>query len=225
MWMPCVMRLSLGVVITLALGGCSIPFSWPVSSPRMPPVTVEAPSTRPPDPSPGTRPTTAPPEPLPGSLAYLDHQNGFRDLTFGEPPTPSMVPTNEVGAKQYYTRPDDDLSSGEAHIHQLMYGFYKHRLQTVIIQTKGAANSRAFLEGLRHAYGPGVQPDLSQPRYTWRGSQVSVSYREDVSTDDAEIWFHSLPLMDEERADQQAPAKNPRGTSRGAFGGSRMGAP
>jgi hypothetical protein len=227
MRMSGIMRLSMGIVIIVALAACGIPvpFSLPGSSPQGPPVTAKAPSTRPSEPAAGTQPTTAPPEPEPGSLAYLDAHNGFRDLTFGEPPTPRMVLTNEVGAKQYYTRLDEDLSLGDAQLEQLIYGFYKERLQTVILQTKGAANSRACLEALQHLYGLGAQPDPSRLRYTWRGSQVSVSYQEDGRTHDAEIWFHSLPLRDEERADQQAPAKSPKGPSQGTARDSRRGAP
>ncbi len=227
MRMSGVIRLSMGVLVTVALGACGlpVPFSLPGSSPQRPPVTAKAPSTRPPEPASGIQPTTVAPEPEPGSLAYLDAHNGFRELTFGEPPAPSMVLANEVGAKQYYTRPDDNLSLGAAHLEPLLYGFYKQRLQTVLIQTKGAANSHAIFEELQRAYGPGTQPDPSQPRYTWRGRRVSVSYQENASTHDAEIWFHSLPVMDEERADQHTPAKSPKGSSQGAARDSRRGAP
>src|SRR5215813_13627171 len=40
--------------------------------------------------------------PPPGSLAYLDAKNGFRDLTFGDPPPAGMLPVEEDGDTRVY---------------------------------------------------------------------------------------------------------------------------
>jgi hypothetical protein len=193
-------RLSVGVLLMMPLWSCTItqPAASPVSTAQLASVTAEATATRPPDPSAGIQPTTVPQELSPGSLDDLDSKNGFRDLTFGDPPTNSMVLKDEAGEKKYYTRPEDDLSIGGARADQVIYGFAKNRLSTILIQTKGLTNSRALLEVLRHAYGPGSQSDPSLPRYTWRGSRVSVSYNENTRTHDADTWFHPVPVNEEE---------------------------
>jgi hypothetical protein len=211
------MRLSVGVLLMIPLWSCTVdlPSSSPVSTARLGPVSAEDASARPPVPSAGAQPTTAPQEPSPGSLAYLDFKNSFRDLKFGDRPTNSMVLKDDAGDKKYYTRPEDDLSMGGARVDQVIYGFSKDRLSTILIQTKGLSNSRAVLEVLRRTYGPGSQPDPSLPRYSWRGSQMSVSYNENARTHDADTWFHPMPVKEEEstgaeNASQKAKPQSPR---------------
>jgi hypothetical protein len=210
------LRLSVGVLVMILLRSCTInlPPSSPASTVRPGPVTAEAASTRPPDPAAGAQPTAMPQQPSPGSLADLDVKDGFRDLKFGDPPTSSMVLKDDAGEKKYYTRPEDDLSIGGARVDQLIYGFSKNRLSTILIRTKGLSNSRALLEVLRQTYGPGMQPDPSLPRYSWRGRQVSVSYNESAVTHDADTWLHHVPVQEAEStgaedANQRAKPRSP----------------
>jgi hypothetical protein len=146
-------------------------------------------------------------EPSQGSLAYLDHKNGFRDLKFGDPPRAEMVLKEESGDSKYYARPTDDLSIGGAHLSQLVYGFYKNRLQVVRMTTKGIVNAQALLEVLRQAYGPPSQPNQFMKRYRWQGSKVIISYDENSIRHDADVWFFSQPLIAEQEADQKSKAK------------------
>jgi hypothetical protein len=151
--------------------------------------------------------TRLPPvEPSPGSLAYLDFKNGFRDLKFHDPPTPDMVLTEDTGDLKMYVRPNDELGIGEATAKRIDYFFYKGRLSTVHFATKGFTNSRNVLEVLRQAYGIGERPNRFMYRYLWSGSHVRVSYDQNSITDDADVWFYSIPLLNEERTDQKAKA-------------------
>ena len=62
----------------------------------------------------------APPgAPRPGSLAYRDVTNGFRDLTFGDEPTPDMRRTERTGDTTLYRRPWDELTWGGAGLRDL----------------------------------------------------------------------------------------------------------
>ena len=209
-----VVTLGVGVLLLGPLWSSTIhgPVASPLATARRAPVTAEAAATRAGDPSTEAHPPAVSQEPAPGSLASLDGQNGFRDLHFGDPPTSGMVLTSEAGDKTYYTRPDDDLSIDGAHVDRLIYGFSHRRLSIILLQTKGLAESRALLEMLRHAYGPGAQPDSSQPRYSWRGSRVSVSYHEDAKTHDAETWFRQVPMP--AGANQEAKPAKPIGRPR-----------
>jgi hypothetical protein len=158
-------------------------------------------------PSAAIEPSRPPLEPSPGSLAYLDFKNGFRDLKFGDSPTNDMVLKEDGGDSKYYFRPRDELTIGRAHMDRLVYGFYKNRLAAVLINTKGLWNSRALLDVLRQAYGYGSQPNEFMQRYTWRSARVIISYDGNSITRDASVWFFSIPLTDEEKADKEREAR------------------
>jgi hypothetical protein len=142
--------------------------------------------------------------PPPGSLAYLDAKNGFRDLTFGDPPPEGMLPTEEDGDRRVYVRPDDELTIGGAHMRRMTYTFYKDRFAAVRLHTTTLADGRALLAVLQQAFGPGMKDDPKRERYTWVGQQVSVTYEEHTIGHEAEVWWRSQPLIREQAADDQA---------------------
>jgi hypothetical protein len=160
-----------------------------------------------------SRPAPAPREPAPGSLTYLDFKNGFRDVTFGDPPTSDMVLKEDAGDAKYYTRARDDLSLGGAQLQSIAYGFYKGHCSWLVIETKGLINSRAILEVMRQTYGPGYQgqgtPYLQQ--VAWFGSRVSGTYSENSVTSDAYMVLASVPMTTEEKADEPAHARQDGG--------------
>jgi hypothetical protein len=79
------------IVMAVLLGGCVAPRPPGLSS------TAQPPRAEP------SQTWDAPPSaPLPGSLAYLDFTNGFRDLTFGDEPTPDMQLTERKGDTTLY---------------------------------------------------------------------------------------------------------------------------
>jgi hypothetical protein len=90
---------------------------------------------------------------------------------------------------------------------RIAYVFYKGRLSTILIETKGLTNSRNLLEVLRQAYGVGERPNRFMDHYMWSGSHVRISYDQNSINDDADVWFFGTPLLDEERADRKAKAR------------------
>jgi hypothetical protein len=150
-----------------------------------------------------------PQTPSPGSLAYLDHKNGFRDLTFGDPPPAGMVlrEQDRHGEKKIYDRPADDLRIGAAEISYISYRFYKNRLSGVMLLTKGISNSRAMLGVLTEAYGPGSRPNAYIEEYLWSGSRVMAYFKGNAITRDATTALLSVPLQKEEEADNAMKAK------------------
>jgi hypothetical protein len=153
-----------------------------------------------------TRPVPALREPAPGSLTYMDFKNGFRDVTFGDPPTSDMVLKEDAGDAKYYIRPHDALSLGGAPLQSITYGYYKGRCKWLVLATKGRVNSRAMLKVVRQASGPGYQgqgtPYLQQ--FAWFGSRVSGTYTEHLGTSDAYLVLASVPMTIEEKADAHA---------------------
>ena len=89
------------MVMAILLGGGVAPRPPGLSSPAQPPRA---------EPS---QPWDAPPgAPCPGSLADRDVTNGFRDLTFGDEPTPDRQRTERTGDTTLYRRPRDELTWG-----------------------------------------------------------------------------------------------------------------
>jgi hypothetical protein len=156
----------------------------------------------------GTRTGPAPRAPAPGSLTYLDFQNGFRDVTFGDPPTSDMVLQDDAGDAKYYRRPHDDLSLAGAQLQSIAYGYYQGRCKWLVLATKGRVHSRAMLEVVRQTYGPG-DPGQGNPylhQVAWFGSRVSGTYAENLGTSDAYLVLASVPMPLEEQADEPANA-------------------
>jgi hypothetical protein len=152
-----------------------------------------------------TRPVPA--EPSPGSLAYLDFKNGFRDLTFGDPPTSNMVLKEEHGDDKFYTRPQDDLTLGGSQLQRIIYGFYKDRFYWLLLETKGLVNSHAMLDVIRQTYGPGYQGNRYIQRFGWLGSRVSGIYTENAVTSDARMSLSSNSISAEKAADEKNKAR------------------
>ena len=149
----------------------------------------------------------APVEPSPGSLAYLDFKNGFRDLTFGDPYPQTMRLIEDDGETKYYTRAGDDLTIGGSTVQRIVYGFYQGRFYAVLIETDGYANSRALLEVLREAYGPGTRPNRLMERYAWHGTRVWLTYEEHPRSHEATVIYTSIPLSDERQAAEKAKSR------------------
>lgn len=123
------------------------------------------------------------------SLRALDQKNGFRDVVFGTPladlRSMRLVETNRLG--QVFQRPTDALREGGAALSSLGYGFYKGQLASVLLVTKGLANSRALLQALQASYGPGVEQTGFRARgyvyYLWKGRVATMFYLEDPGHD------------------------------------------
>jgi hypothetical protein len=150
---------------------------------------------------------SAPTEPSQGSLSYLDFKNGFRDLKFGDPYPQDMRLIEESGETKYYTRASDDLTIGRSLVRRIVYGFYKGRFYAVLIDTEGYTNSRALLEVLREAYGPGTRPNRFMDTYYWNGARVLLSYDEKPLSHEATVIYTSVPLSDEKKAEDKAKSR------------------
>jgi hypothetical protein len=115
-----------------------------------------------------------------GTLAALDDKHGFRDLKFGMTlkQIPGLSkPTREAGLT-LYTRASDSLKLGRAALLRIRYGFKSGRLVAVLVDVMGAENSKAVLEALQAAYGPGEQENRFIESYMWNGQKVIMHFRQ-----------------------------------------------
>jgi hypothetical protein len=196
------------VMVVGNLWACGTPQSVrPVPGSPAPVVAQPSPSPLQPIPTP-VKPVPAPTEPSLGSLAYLDFRNGFRDLKFGDPPTSDMVlKEEESGDTKYYARPRDDLSLGGAQLQRIIYGFYKDRFFWLLLETQGLVHSRAMLDVMRQAYGPGYQGNRYLQEFAWLGSHVSGLYNQNLVTSNARMILQSKAITAERESDQKAKAR------------------
>jgi hypothetical protein len=89
------------------------------------------------------------------------------------------VLVRDGGDQKIYTRPSDALSIGDASISGIYYLYYKGRLMTIRVSTKGLSNSRMVLDTFIMSYGPGYQNNKYIEKYTWDGKTVDMSYTQD----------------------------------------------
>jgi len=141
-----------------------------------------------------------------GTVAYLDARNGFRGVKFGEPPKPGMVLIENDDNSKFYRRESDDMTMGSGRCSEIVYGFYKNQLYTVLLKTKGIIDSQALLGSLRAAYGSGDQPNEYLDRYFWRGTFVRVIYDENVITHGASAVLDCIAISAQKEADEKAAA-------------------
>ncbi|MGI4863057.1 MAG: hypothetical protein ACRYFZ_03985 [Janthinobacterium lividum] len=129
----------------------------------------------------------------------LDKNNGFRDFHLGKALTsyPALKPVEDDKNITYYTKPGDAMQLGEAVLSELVYGFYKGKLYSIHLKTKGRTASRKAKEALVAQYGPGFPTSEYSENCMWLGKVVCLYYKEDSLTHDANIRFSSMPMMNE----------------------------
>jgi hypothetical protein len=124
----------------------------------------------------------------------------FRDLTFGQGPTPDMVHVAGDSGLPCYSRPSDDLSTGSGSLSGLKYCFYNNQMADVVMHTQGEMNSDSLLAVLQAKYGPGDQPNEFMPEYFWHAGglfnpPLTIVYDKNEITDDATAVTSYQPLM------------------------------
>jgi hypothetical protein len=147
------------------------------------------------------------------NLKKLDEKNGFRDAVFGTDTTVynDLVEVERDGNTIYYKRSSENLVVGDFQLETVTYGFYKGKLSTIIVSTKGYSNSRGLLQVFNTQYGRGYQDNRYMEKYTWRGKNVLMSYNENSATNDANIFMWSKQLSDQEALDKKNAASKAAG--------------
>jgi hypothetical protein len=147
------------------------------------------------------------------NLKKLDEKNGFRDAVLGSDTTSfnDLVVVEKEGNSVYYKRTGENLTVGDFTLDAVTYGFYKGKLSTIIISTKGYTNSRGLLQIFNTQYGRGYQSNRYIEKYSWSGKNVIMSYNENSATNDANIFMWSKQLSDQEALDKKNAASKAAG--------------
>jgi len=144
------------------------------------------------------------------SVAALDEKYGFRNVTLEADISSfnDLVPfeVEESDGMKLFTRSNDELNIGEYDIEPIVYAFYKDKLLSILIMTKGYSNSRGVLEVLRTQYGNGYQENRYIDKYTWSGKRAALVYSENSITNDATITLLSRSLLMQSKKDEKESA-------------------
>jgi hypothetical protein len=145
----------------------------------------------------------------PGTLEALSEKYGFRDAHFEAPLSSfkDMVLLDPRKSSKVYYRRSDSRKIGGAEVKGIYYTFYKGRLSSVSIITKGIEDSRALLAALQAQYGPGEQANERIEKYEWPANRVKMVYDQNIITDDATVLLISTYMAHQQGADNAAAAK------------------
>ncbi len=141
-----------------------------------------------------------------GSIDYLDAKYGFRTLRFGDPPGSTLKLVENDGDLKFYRASDQKLTFGDGQLSTLVFGYYKNQLFSVMMKTTGLTNSRAMMQVLESAYGPGSRPNEFLENRDWFGSRVLLYYKENSITGNASATMSSLEIYEQMQADSKTKA-------------------
>lgn len=151
--------------------------------------------------------------PTTDGLQQLDRAYGFRDVTFERPVSTfrNLVLVDATGHTKIYRRTTDSYQIGQAQAASILYYFYKGKLITVRLTTKGDANSRGMLEAFSDLYGPGYQANDHVEKHVWQGEKTYLGYEQNTLTNNATVYIWSNALVEQRRREelQAAPKATP----------------
>jgi|GEM_PF-1090417 len=135
---------------------------------------------------------------------------GFRDLKWGDRPTPAMSVFKKKGDTALYQRHADKLTVGNVAVSQIIYGFYNGRLDFVQVRAPASAFSD-LLTILKVQWGEPLQPNqFIKTYYIWHSNDqalgetlasIEQTFRE------VTIVIFSKDVHDEKEAEKKAAAK------------------
>ena len=140
----------------------------------------------------------------------LDDKNGFRNFIFGTDiasyKSMSQFDVSNDGLTKYYFKTDDKLTIGINKLEGIAYGFYKGKLSTIVIKTKGSENSHGVFASLREMYGSSWAPDEYTDQHHWLGKVVRMTYEETLNGD-ATVIMMSESIIKQIKKDEAAANK------------------
>jgi hypothetical protein len=146
------------------------------------------------------------------NLKKLDEKYGFKDAIFEMSVTsfPDLVEISDSttsGLGRAYARTGDDLKLGNAELESITYLFYKDKLSSIVIKTKGFANTKAMYDTFVQQYGRGYQSNRYIDEFTWWGKRTSMNIKKSSITSDGTLLMWSKPMYELQKKDNEEAAK------------------
>jgi uncharacterized beta-barrel protein YwiB (DUF1934 family) len=138
------------------------------------------------------------------NIKKLDEKNGFKEITLGSfhqdvkqylAPEPDEV--NEAEKTATYKVTDASFFVvGESEISSIQVQFFKDKVASILLETKGLQNSKALLKALTMAYGNGEKRNTYIEEYHWNGKKVLMSYKMNGASKNTIISISSKDLLE-----------------------------
>ena len=109
------------------------------------------------------------------------------------------------GDEKFYKRPSENLTLGDAHLSEVLYGYYRDRLAFVLLKTANVDDSTRLLRILASAYGSGEPTDSFQT--VWKGEKVVLVYKQNPSSGAADVTMSSREFRAEVQKQQNQSAE------------------
>jgi hypothetical protein len=138
------------------------------------------------------------------NIKKLDEKNGFKEITLGafhqdvkqylasDPQEENIVEKTavyEVADSSFYTVGESEISRVEVH-------FFKDKVASIVLETKGLQNSKAMLKALTTAYGNGEKRNTYIDEYHWIGKKVQMSYKLNAASKNTLITIFAKDLQE-----------------------------
>ena len=116
--------------------------------------------------------------------------------------------TAKYGGVKYYLREGDELVIGRANLNKIEYRFWKGKLYSVEILTKGFANFEGLKEAVFENFGASFKVTLNTTEgYTWGGEQTDMVLDYDSSSEKGSLFIYSKTLSQQVIAEAEAENK------------------
>ncbi|WP_026463931.1 hypothetical protein [Adhaeribacter aquaticus] len=135
----------------------------------------------------------------------LDERYGFKEAKL-EADISSFAQLDMVedqGNIKVYEKIGDDLKIDEVALQTIWYFFYKNKLSSILIKTKGPTTNKKMLAYLNKEYGKGKPVGKLGTTYAWSGKKTNLSYQENKETGEATVILFSKPLQEEAKREKK----------------------
>ncbi len=147
----------------------------------------------------------------PGTFKPDSEPDGFRGIKWGQDISTVddlvFVSTDPAfGGIDLYVRKGDEMKMGGAELDRILYGFWKDKLSSVIIYTKGYVNWDSFKAVVFEKFGKGYQGNKYIEEYVWGGEKamMMLDYNEFSKEGMLLMWSKEISIQQEEWKEQQA---------------------
>ena len=98
---------------------------------------------------------------------------GWRDLRWGDPPTPAMSLVHEGGEDATYTADGEEMNLEGATLDRILYVFYQGRFSDLVVEVPPASAERVF-KALVGRWGKPTQPNAFIEDFHWENRSHGV---------------------------------------------------
>ena len=104
----------------------------------------------------------------------------------------------------YYTRKNEEMTFGDASLEMVVYVFYEKQFCGAVLNFKSSSNFQIIKTTLYDWYGKGHQANRYEDKYTWSGTDVTITLEYDDITQKGTITYCYKPIyVKKQRAEQR----------------------